>query len=1110
MCSVLFADLVGFTPMSAARDPEDVRELLSRYFDVARTVIARYGGTIEKFIGDAVMAVWGAPVAIEGDAERAVRAALELVDAVRALGAEIGVAEMALRAGVVTGDVAVNVGAVGEGMVAGDTVNTAARVQTAALPGTVWVDSTTQRLAAAGVGFDDVGEHPLKGKAEPAHLWQATRILSSVGGQQRVDGLEAPLIGRDSELRTIKEQFHACADRRIPRLLVVSGPAGIGKSRLGWEFEKYADGLADPIYWHRGHCLSYGDGVAYRALAEMVRRRFGIADEDPVDVATTKLVEGLPRFVQDLEQRSYVGIRLGRLLGVVHPGDTDAPLSREELFAGWRLFLERLADAQPVILLVEDAQHADDALLDFVDHLLDWARTAPIFVLLFTRPELFDRRAGIGSGRNQSAMALDPLDPRSMQGVVDALVRDMPAEAVAAIAGQAQGNPLFAVETVRSLIDRDVVLAIGGEYRLVGDIGTLSVPDSLHGLLAARLDALDAALRSLVADAAVLGTSFRADALVAVSASPADAVERGLAELVRRGVLEISADPLSPQRGSYVFCHDMLRQVVYEMLSRRDRKARHLAVASRLHGSFTAGSDEFADVIAQHYLDAFRAAPDDPDAEVIRASAISALVRAAQRSERAGAPNPAAHSYANAAELSAQSPRPDAVADAAGLWEHAGRAAEISRSFDDGLSYFERAEAALLGQDRPRAAAAARARTGRILRLLGRVAEAHDVLVGALETLRPDPDVDTVWTLTEAAIGEVFLGGSQGIALADEALVLGQDLGVPDALLAEVFTAKGIAAVFLGRLAEATAALQYAAHVAERAGESEIRGRALLNLSAVLVSIDPQTSASVALEACDLCRRTGARVTLGFAVSNLATAYLGTGEWDEAVRVLDEAVDSDGLDDEYVFALRALLAALRGDTEQATSYSALPHLRTSDDLQDACMVAWVDAYLAAASGDTVATLRHCRVVFARKDRLDQVHEAFFWTWPLGVRTAFTIGDLDTVRELLALIEEDLIGRRPPIVRAEAGLAEARLAAADTTADAEATDVLFAGAVEQLRGVASPYHLAHALFDWAEYRAQRGLPSAALVEEATGIGRDLGAVLLRARAAQPRAESVVVD
>ena len=304
-----------------------------------------------------------------------------------------------------------------------------------------------------------------------------------------------------------------------------------------------------------------------------------------------------------------------------------------------------------MVLLVEDAQYADAGLLDFLDHLIDWARDLPIFVLVFARPDLGPARPGFGAGRNRITLTLDPLDAASMDQLVDALVPGMPPSARAKITGQAQGIPLFAVETVRSLIDRDIVQPIEGVYRLVGDVGKLAVPDSLHALLAARLDAFDPGVRRLVSDAAVLGATFPAEALIAVSGQDEAAVRVGLAELVRREVLSVSAEPLSPERGSYQFAQQMLRQVGYDTLSRRDRKARHLKVAAHLRAAFPRDGEEVADVIARHYLDALEAVPDDGDAGQIRGQAITALIRAAERAERAGAPAQAAASYATAAEL---------------------------------------------------------------------------------------------------------------------------------------------------------------------------------------------------------------------------------------------------------------------------------------------------------------------------------------------------------------------------------------------------------------------------------------------------------------------------
>ena len=313
----------------------------------------------------------------------------------------------------------------------------------------------------------------------------------------------------------------------------------------------------------------------------------------------------------DPAERAYIGARLGRLLGVSFAGDGGGPLAREELFAGWRLFFERLAAEDLVALLVEDAQHADAGLLDFLDYLLDWVRDLPVFVLVFARPELGQARPGFGAGRNRVTLTLDPLDPASMDALVEALVPGC-RTARAKITGQAQGIPLFAVETVRSLVDRDIVQPFEGVYRLTGDIGELAVPDSLHALLAARLDALDRCAR-LVADAAVLGTTFPAEALIAVSGQAETAVRSALAELVRREVLTISADPLSPERGSYGFAQNMLRQVAYDTLSRRDRKTRHLTVAAHLRAAFPGDGEEVTEVIARHYLDALNAVPDDPD-----------------------------------------------------------------------------------------------------------------------------------------------------------------------------------------------------------------------------------------------------------------------------------------------------------------------------------------------------------------------------------------------------------------------------------------------------------------------------------------------------------------
>jgi class 3 adenylate cyclase/tetratricopeptide (TPR) repeat protein len=1106
VCSVLFCDVVGFTPLSESRDPEAVRELLSRYFGVARTVIERYGGVVEKFIGDAVMAVWGTPVAAEGDAERAVRAGLELVTAVAELGTEAGLPGLAARAGVVTGEVAVSLGAVSEGMVAGDAVNTAARVQSVAEPGSVLVDWPTQRLADSAIGFAEAGARRLKGKAEPQRLWRATRVLSGVGGSMRIDGLEAPLVGRNAELRTVKELFHAAAERRVPRLVLISGPAGIGKSRLGWEFEKYADGLAETVRWHRGRCLSYGDGVAFWALAEIVRQRLGIAEEDPVETAAAKLAEGLDRFIPDSAERGYIGVRLGRLLGVPVPGDNGGPLAREELFAGWRLFFERLAAQTPVVLLVEDAQYADSGLLDFLDHLIDWGRDLPVYVLVLARPELAQARPEFGNGRNRITLTLDPLDPASMDQLVDALVPGMPPRARSAVTAQAQGVPLFAVETVRALIDRDIVQPAEGVYRLVGDVGELAVPDSLHGLLAARLDALDPGVRRLVTYAAVLGTSFPADALVAVSGRDEATVQAALDELVRREVFSVSADRLSPELGNYRFAQEMLRQVAYETLSRRDRKTRHLRVAAHLRAAFASDGEEVTDVIARHYLDALNALPDDPDTAEILGEAVTALIRAAERAERTGAPALASSSYARAAELISAPAEGEENASAgqlgAGpLWERAALAAVTAGNPSAAADYAGRARAYHLRRDEDRPAARAQAIAGAALRLRGRLAEAHEQLVSALDGLRANPDIDTVRALQELATAEVFAGAADADRLSTEALVLGQDLDVGPGWLANLFVVR---AIYLGtaqRRPEAAAYLREGARLASQAGDGVGLGRALSNLSDVEAVTDPAASAETARAAAEHLRRTGAREYLAVAIMNLAHAQLLLGDWDAAAAELTQAIESDGLgDQEYLAISRGWLAALRGDVGTAEAMLAsLPDLRVTEDPQDRATVSLVEALTAAARRDTADALRHARSSLSHADAIGISHECVRWAWPLAARAAHELADTSTIGELLTFLDDSQPGHVVPMLHAERALVRARLAAHD---DAAAAVPGFAHAIRSLRELSTPYHLAHGLLDQAEQLLRQGDTEAAAgaVAEARSTATSLRCQPLLDRAA----------
>ncbi|MGH2417138.1 MAG: adenylate/guanylate cyclase domain-containing protein, partial [Candidatus Limnocylindria bacterium] len=361
--SVLFGDLVGFTTLSEHRDAEDVRELLEAYFALCRETVGRYGGTIEKFIGDAVMAVWGTPVAQEDDAERAVRAALDLVDAVRRLGEGADVPELGLRAGVLTGEAAVTLGASDMGMVAGDLVNTASRLQSAALPGTVLVGDSTRRASGDAIAFEAVEDQVLKGKELPVAAWRALRVVAKRGGAGRSDQLEAPFVGRQAELQLIKDFYHGTARERGVRLVSVIGQGGIGKTRLAWEFLKYMDGVTEIVYWHQGRSPSYGDGITFWALGEMVRMRLGIGEGADEEATRQALTASLEEFVPDADERRTLEGPLLQLLGF----QSGAESERGQLFSAWRTYFERIAELAPVVLVFEDLQWADVGLFDFIE-----------------------------------------------------------------------------------------------------------------------------------------------------------------------------------------------------------------------------------------------------------------------------------------------------------------------------------------------------------------------------------------------------------------------------------------------------------------------------------------------------------------------------------------------------------------------------------------------------------------------------------------------------------------------------------------------------------------------------------------------------------------------
>jgi class 3 adenylate cyclase len=942
LVSVLFADLVGFTTLSESRDPEQVRELLSDYFDTCRLVVERYGGTVEKFIGDAVMAVWGTPVAHEDDAERAVRSALELVDAVRVMGERTEVPGLQARAGVLTGEAAVTLGASDQGMVAGDLVNTAARLQSAADPGSVFVGEATRHATATSIGYEPAGQHVMKGKAEPVAAYRATRVLAKMSGAGRTGQLEAPFTGRQTEMRMLKDFLHAVGDERRPRVVSVMGQGGIGKSRLAWELLKYIDGLSEVIYWHHGRCPAYGEGVSFWALGEMVRARARIVEGESDDTAGTKLAAVLTDLVPDEAERREVEPALRGLLGMDTAG--SAAPQQETFFAAWRTFFERVADRGTTVLVFEDLQWADAGLLDFVEHLLEWSRGRPILVVALTRPELLDRRPTWGVGwRNFASLNLDPLDDDSMRELLAGLVPGLPGDVTDRILERAEGVPLYAVETIRKLLSEGRIEPDGDVFRPVGDLGVLAVPETLHALVASRLDGLSPDDRGLVQEASVLGKTFTLQAVADVSGSDPDDLEARLRGLVHREILLVDVDPRSPEQGQYGFVQEMVREVAYATLARPDRSRLHLAAARHFEEHH---DEEIAGVLATHYLEAYRARPDGPAGDELATRARRALRSAADRATRLGSHDSALRFLEQSIEVAGD--------DAARVELHlaAGAAAgELTRG-DEGERHLRTAIdlGRRLGDRRVQLRAVV------LLGLLQQGLGHSDTALPPLEEAARDFE-DLSGTAEYVELTEALSRAYMRVAR-DEDSLRWADRGLRESerremtetslqLLVTRATVLGVT----GRLKESIATLIGVRALAAAEGLVSIETRALINISYSLAADDPRGGLEASIEGAAIALRMGLRSNLSYLVGNGAECGMQAGEWSQVEDLLDQALAVD-LADEAASQLRgcrARLAACRAEDYGADLEAVLAGT-PQDDPQGRAQVAELEGYLAFAEG----------------------------------------------------------------------------------------------------------------------------------------------------------------
>jgi class 3 adenylate cyclase/tetratricopeptide (TPR) repeat protein len=624
----LFCDLVGFTARAERMDPEDVRRLLQPYHARVRAELERFGGTVEKFIGDAVMAVFGAPVAHEDDPERAVRAALSIRDALTDDGG------LEVRIGITTGEALVALEArpeSGEGMASGDVVNTAARLQAAAPVNGILVDATTYRATERAIEFEAARPVDAKGKADPIAVWRAQRARARVS-VERSGG--APLVGRAQELTLLRETLARVVRERKPQLVTLVGVPGIGKSRLVFElFQTIETGDYGLVYWRHGRSLPYGDGITFWALGEMVKAQAGILESDTPEQAGEKLQRAVSRFVEDEGDASWTERHLRPLTGL-ETDESPAGDRRDETFAAWRRYLEAIADDHPLVLVFEDLHWADDALLDFVDYLVEWAKGVPLLVVATARPELVTRRPGWGGGKvNSATLLLSPLTEAETAQLLHALLgrSAIPADLQERLLEHAGGNPLYAEEFTRMLTSRpaDVVL-----------------PESVQGIIAARLDTLSAEEKDLLQNAAVLGRVFWLGAL----GRERWTLEAHLHSLARQEFVTPNRRSTVAGEDEYVFRHALVRDVAYEQIPRVQRVEKHLAAAEWMES--LGRPEDHAEMLAHHYASAIEyARASGQDVEPIATRGRVVLRDAGDRAFALNAFTSAAHYYALAVDL---------------------------------------------------------------------------------------------------------------------------------------------------------------------------------------------------------------------------------------------------------------------------------------------------------------------------------------------------------------------------------------------------------------------------------------------------------------------------
>ena len=964
--SILFVDLVGFVARSDHADPEDVRATLRPYYTLVRRELARWGGTVEKFIGDAVMATFGAPVAHEDDAERAVRAGLRVVRAVEELNASEPGLGLALRAAVTTGEAVVarrTRAVAGEGIATGDVVNIAARLQTIAPVNAVVVDEATYRATRHLIDYTALESVPDRALAEPIRVWNAKAARNRYGADP-AQATPSPFIGRSHELALLKATYARAVREGSVQLVTVTGEPGIGKSRLVREFRAFVDWQPERARWRQGRCLPYGDGITFWALGEIVKSQAGILESDSPNEASDKLAAAIAAIVEDAAEREWLKSRLALLVGAIAPS-AGAPADRSESFAVWRRFLEAVAADRPLILVFEDIHWAGAELLEFVEHLVDWAAKLPFLVVCTARPEIFERRPEWGGGqRDSTTISLAPLSREETARLIAAHLSEvtLPADTQVALLERAGGNPLYAEEFARMLTDRGMLERRGQTVQLVAG-AEIPVPETIQAVIAARLDTLPTDIKALLHDAAVLGKAFWVGALAFMSGLEERQVEQGLRMVAKKELLRPVRNSSVNGQAEYSFGHQLIRDVAYQQIPRAARVQKHRAAAAWIERLAGDRVTDHAEILAHHYGQALRLAQaaglaDDTRELEIRARRF--LVMAGDRALEVDARKAEAF-YRRALDLGS----PGHV-DRARLLGQMAEAALVGGRLAEAQRDLEEAIVELQAQGETLGVGEAMLRLARTYWFRGETDRKRTLLAQAVDLLeREPPGRELALAYTHTAADHMVANRSQDCAAwSEKALTLAERLGL-DAEAIRARQLRGLARCQLGDVAEGLADLREALRLSLGLGLGNETTRSYGNLGDwVWVADGPAQGLEVKRAGIDFGERHGLTLPVMWAKAETLWPLFDLGEWDELLRVAGELVEWDrrqsaGQVTAIALTYTAYVLVFRGALGQAHALAEafLPRAREIRDPQVLVPAVAVVSLIEHARGNRLTAVR---------------------------------------------------------------------------------------------------------------------------------------------------------